>query len=92
MSISSLSSLATTAFDTARSTIKAMAEAATAPPADTATADKSAATDLGLMSLDTQETVVIKTAGTVAETPPAAAPEKPARPRSRLGNSLDSYA
>ena len=101
MSISSLSSLATTAFDTARSTIKAMADAATAPPAtaEKPTTDPSAATDLGLMSLDTQDTVDVKTAWTATETPAAAAgtpaataEEKPARPRSRLGNALDSYA
>jgi 3-phosphoglycerate kinase len=110
MSISSLSSLATTAFDTAKSTLKAMADAATAPPtdaaaaktganaataktgADAATTEKSTAADLGLMTLDTLDTVDVKTAWTAAETPKTTGEEKPARPRSRLGNSLDSYA
>ena len=81
-----------------------MAEAATAPPAtavpaDQPGADTSAATDLGLMSLDTQDTVDVKTAWTAGEAPKAVADATAAAPRrsrpgrgSRLGNSLDSYA
>jgi hypothetical protein len=97
MSISSLSSLATTAFDSARSSLKAMADAATAPPggaaAKTATSADTGgpAAELSAMARDTVDVSSVKAA---AEDPaPAVADqETPVRPRSRLGNALDSYA
>jgi hypothetical protein len=91
MSISSLSSLATTAFDTARSTLKAMADAATAPPAASAETAADTAADLGAMTRDTVD-VSSDNATAKGPAPVVAEEEAPVRPRSRLGNSLDSYA
>ena len=78
MPISSFSSLAATAFDTARSTIKAMADAAAAPP----TGDDAARNG----------TSVRKTAEKALAARTAEEPQTEVRPRSRRGNSLDAYA
>jgi hypothetical protein len=94
MSISSLSSLATTAFDTARSTLKAMADAAAAPPADAAKAALGTGRTAADLSAMTQDTVEVSAPKAAKQTtaPVAAEQQTPVRPRSRLGNSLDSYA
>ena len=87
MTLGSLSSLATTAFDTARTTFKAMAEAAV-PPAD---AGRNGATGGSGQS----------PARTAATGPAAAAKaagradaeeQKPSVPSRRRGTVLDAYA
>jgi hypothetical protein len=82
MQITSLSSLATAAFDTARTTIKAMAEAAV-PPADAearAAAPAPAAPAAPAAATEDENT------GQAAATEPV-----PAKGR-RLGTVLDAYA
>jgi len=90
MTIGSLSSLATTAFATTRSTFKAMAEAAV-PPAD---ADRKTAAGAGeqTSSHTSTRTRAPATAPAAATTAGRAAAEEPARPTRRRGALLDAYA
>jgi len=93
-----LTSLATSAFDTARSTFKAMAEAAVPPAEDGANAPSgsAAASSGGTAQRDTGAAVAERSAAprAVAETTgstDAEAPKAPVKGR-RLGTVLDSYA
>jgi hypothetical protein len=79
MQMTSLNSLATAAFDTARTTIRAMADAA-APPADAGAGASASAPAIAPPAADSKD------AGQAAATE-----QKPAKSR-RLGSVLDAYA
>jgi hypothetical protein len=94
MSLSSLTSLATTAFDTARSTIKAISDAAVTPDENRATAGKQAP---GKQAQASKAAVAEKAAPTAAERIEAARMRaeqaKPQeKPAGRRGTVLDALA
>ncbi|MGX6603742.1 hypothetical protein ACWKSP_16590 [Micromonosporaceae bacterium Da 78-11] len=95
MSIRSLNSLATTAFDSAKSSLKAMADAAAAARADATTVAPDANTALtsgsaGDAAATTKAVGVIEKA--VAERTAAGWQEAAAKPATRRGTVLDSTA
>jgi hypothetical protein len=88
MSLSSLGSLASTAFDTARSTFKAMAEAAVPPATDGGAATRP--TPAPPAAADTPTPAVSASTATFAAEPTATTPRQ-VKGR-RLGTVLDAYA
>jgi hypothetical protein len=99
MSLSSLTSLATTAFDTARSTIKAISDAAVTPDENRATAGKQAPGKQapGKQAQASKAAVAEKAAPTAAERIEAARMRaeqaKPQeKPAGRRGTVLDALA
>ncbi len=88
MSLSSLGSLASTAFDTARSTVKAMAEAVQADPSAAAvTGSGSGAPAVAPVAAAPAPGKPIEAAVAAAE----ATPPKPAKGQ-RVGTVLDAFA